>query len=117
MQFFSKISLIDNVGVEHEGDEVTVTVNTIALGQFRSEPLPPRGDSAAAGLSTNRVDEMHSRWTHNGVLEEQLDGQFSFSGPREKLSGEWRVSVSFVSDEIRYDPQKLLVSDESFRVD
>eukprot|EP00035_Acanthoeca_spectabilis_P006985 m.131283 g.131283 ORF g.131283 m.131283 type:complete len:618 (-) comp13748_c0_seq7:285-2138(-) len=115
LQFFSKIELIDDVFTTQERDTVTVTVNVIQLGQFRTKPLPPR-DSTDKIYGADRIDHMRIEWSLGGNHQRELDGRYSFAGPIDKLSGEWTVTVTFETDEVRYDPQKLLTSVHRFTV-
>jgi hypothetical protein len=81
MQFFARITLIDDVDIRLSGDDATVTVSPIKLGRLRKTPLGPRGaDAAAVYGASNRVETLSITWEQNNVQRTDLDGLLTFQG-------------------------------------
>lgn len=77
-----------------------VALHTLKLGQLR-EP-------------GNEVDGEHFdvRWSHRGQEQPEFNNQFEIDA---KI-GSWSVSVQFVTNEVRNDPNRLLQDTEHFTV-
>jgi len=101
-QFFQRISLIDNVeAYRTEDGGRAARVDTLPLGQLR--PVENRIDG----------EQLQIRWTFNGVEQDHQNDQFDITNI---LPGNWRVTVTLVTPEVRVDPSGLLTDTQTFVV-
>jgi len=77
------------------------TVNTLKLGQLR--PI----DNVIEG------ERLEVRWALNGVDQTQFNDLFVVENIP---AGNWRVTVTMVTPEVRRDPTGLLTDSETFTV-
>lgn len=103
-QFLSIMSLIDDVDVKISDPNATVQLLAVPLAHLRVKPLP--------GVMENYT--VH--WAKAGTRQGNLDGEFSFSLPVEKARGNWSVTVSFATSEVRSDPDGVLSSTMAFSI-
>jgi len=69
LQFFSRISLIEDLSGKVEEDQVKVQLTTLKLGQFRTMGTAPQGE------------QLEIRWFYNGQELPELAGQSTWSKP------------------------------------
>lgn len=98
-QFLQRIDLIDSVDVSDAIENGTreVTVNTLKLGQLRSLKNKIEGE------------KLEVSWSLDSVDQPELRDQFTIRA----TPGTWRVTVHFVTSEVRHDPRDLLTSTET----
>lgn len=104
LQFFAKVSAIDNVTVTYNGPNVDVKLNAIGLAQFRSPQ---------SSVTIPRESYV-LKWSRNGVLVPSLDNVFEWSGVASQVSGTWIAYLDFITEEVRQDPNELLKFQETF---
>ena len=89
INFFGKIKLIDTATATKSGDNITATVATLGLGQFRRE-------------GTGAVGEMlEIHWFANGAELADLAGKQTWTKPASTIAGALEVRVKYVTKEIR----------------
>jgi len=102
-QFLRRISLIDSVLVGPIGNpdgSKPVILSTIKLGQLRDPGNVVDGE------------RLEVRWLRAGVEQEEFRDMFEVMAQ----PGSWSVQVTFVTPEVRNDPQNLLNDSETFTV-
>ena len=102
-QFMMRMSLIDGVDVQYQGEDATVELLVVPLGQFREVPVPG-------------VTERYTvSYTFEGVPQPQFDDLFTFN-VGSALAGEWTATMIYETTEVRYDPNNLLTFTYDFTV-
>jgi len=104
LQFFSKVSAIDGIVVACDDAQVSVKLNAIPLGQFRSHETLVPGES------------YNLRWILNGNHVVSLDNLFEWTFDRSAAVGTWSANLDFVTPQVRQDPTNLLKFVDSFNV-
>lgn len=102
-QFMMRMSLIDGVVVDVDGEDASVSMQVVPLGQFREVAVPG-------------VTERYTvSYTFEGVPQPQFDDQFVFDvGPA--FAGAWTATMVYETSEVRYDPSNLLTFTYDFNV-
>jgi len=100
IQFFKRISLIDNITVVDAGNFASVSLELLPLAQLRPEPIPTETYSVT--------------WTLNNQPVLAFNNVTSWTQARASVAGSWRVTVKFVTPEVRSDPTNLLTSTDTF---
>ncbi len=91
MEFFARVKVIDSLTSSRSGDQVAVSLQTLKLGQFRTDY-----DDGA------RID---IKWFRDGAEVPDLAGKTEWTARATEVSGRWEARVQFVSPEIRSDPR------------
>ncbi len=103
LQFFARISVIDQVAVQNNLGKTSVNVVIPPLAQLREEPV-----SSTEGLKV--------RWTHNGKERAELAGRLTWEMDGQEAQGTWVVDVEFVTSEVRKDPRNLLKGSKTIKI-
>jgi hypothetical protein len=102
IQFFKRMSVIDNVTVTAAGSNTQVALSLLQVGPFRPVPIP--GETYYIVWSRNNAEvknyENVTQWTQTTV----------------SASGSWKVVVQFITREVRSDPSKLLTATKTFTI-
>jgi len=93
MEFFGRISMIDDVSVANGETLTTVKVDTLKIGQL----YPSYEDGSYIEI----------RWYQNGVVQEDLNDLVEWSLPIDTAGGSWEVKTKFTSPEIRKNFSKF----------
>lgn len=103
-QLLRKVTLIDGVRIQCEKENVTVGVDVVPLAQLRAPEA--------------RIEEekYFVTWRRQGVRQVELDDQFGFERKIEQAWGEWKVTVEFVTPQVRVDPKGLLTAKQKFTI-
>eukprot|EP01062_Namystynia_karyoxenos_P011775 TRINITY_DN1422_c2_g1_i1.p1 TRINITY_DN1422_c2_g1~~TRINITY_DN1422_c2_g1_i1.p1 ORF type:complete len:602 (+),score=174.55 TRINITY_DN1422_c2_g1_i1:80-1885(+) len=104
LQFFARMSVIDDVKVETSAAQTSVRLQVVPLAQFRPAALP--------GVT----ERLSVQWTQGGKHRTDLDDQFEFSLPAGEATGSWRAAVRYETSEVRADPDGLLRFTKDFTV-
>jgi len=103
LRFFSIVGAIDDVTVTCKETNSEVQLNTIKLGQLRTEGRLP-------GESLNVV------WYRDGTHLPQFDNQFDLIVPPNLYHDRWQVQVQYVTPLVRVDRGNLLHASQDFSV-
>jgi len=103
MQFFAIMSAIDDVVVScTEFSQANVKLLTAQLGQLR-----PGGPEPG--------EHMQIRWSWQGQPMPEFDDMFEILA-EDFNQGNWRVDVQYITQAVRYDPQRLLHFRQDFHI-
>lgn len=104
LQLLKRVDLIDKVDIiwDKYEENVFVKLATLKLGQFRGK-LPQH-------------ESLSIRWMRNGESLHNLDNQTQFILPSSDALGNWRVDVTFHTDEVKMDPKGYLQSSKLFSI-
>ena len=113
LQFFAKVSIIDEVELQYlPDDQVAVAVKTIRFGPERAAPLSVRDhDHGPAPTEALLVS-----WTRDGLPQLEFRDKLRIQFDRTARAGRWEVAVTFVTSEVRNDPNDLLKGTSTFTV-
>lgn len=101
--FFSKVSLIDEVMVTKKAPVVCIRLQMPELGQFR------KGDKVAG-------EQVTISWYRDSKLQAEWANKREFELPLEEATGNWEVRARFVTPEVIVDPSGLLEAKKRFSV-
>eukprot|EP00026_Physarum_polycephalum_P006276 Phypoly_transcript_06318.p1 GENE.Phypoly_transcript_06318~~Phypoly_transcript_06318.p1 ORF type:complete len:311 (+),score=22.42 Phypoly_transcript_06318:833-1765(+) len=102
IQFFKRMSLIDNVTLTTSGSNTQVNLGLVQLAELR--PIPVKGEA----YSVN--------WFRNNVEDVTLRNITQWTRPTTIAAGNWRVSAKFITPEVRSDPNNLLTATKTFTI-
>jgi hypothetical protein len=102
IQFFKRMSVIDNVTLASSGSNTQVSLNLVRVAQLR--PTPIKGESFMVN------------WFRNNVEDVTLRNITQWTRPTTTAAGTWRVTAQFITPEVRSDPNKLLTASKSFSI-
>jgi len=102
IQFFKRMSVIDNVTLHTSGSNVQVNLYLVPLAQARPVPIP--GETYSVNWFKNKVEDV------------TLRNITSWTRPTTSAAGSWTVSATFVTPEVRSDPNKVLSATKAFSI-
>jgi len=102
IQFFKRISVIDNVTLTTAGSNTQVSLALVQVAQLR--PTPIIGESFLVN------------WFRNNAEDLTLRNITQFTRPTASATGSWRVTAQFITPEVRSDPSKLLTASKTFTI-
>jgi hypothetical protein len=102
IQFFKRMSLIDNVTLTTTGSNTQVSLALVKVAQLR--PVPIKGESFLVN------------WFKNNVEDTTLRNITQWTRPTATAAGSWRVTAKFITPEVRSDPSNLLTATKAFTI-
>jgi len=102
IQFFKRISVIDNVTIATSGSNTQVSLNLLQVAQLR--PVPIKGETFVVS------------WFKSNVEDKTLANITSWTRPTNIAAGSWSVTAQFITPEVRSDPNKLLSASKTFTI-
>jgi len=99
IQFFQQVDAIDSITQSCVGTRVKVKLDVIPLAQFRTEPIPG--------------EEYQLEWYLDGSPYDDYYNVFEWEAEKEDVVGVWSAYLTFITPEVRQDPNNLLTFDFS----
>lgn len=105
LQFLRRMTLLDGVVVTGAASNLKVRLRAVPLAQLRKQIVP--------GLS----EKYKVVWKKGGIAQPHLEDAFSFSGSEAELIGNWEVTLTYETSEVRKDDDNLLTAQSTFTIE